>query len=45
MVDVECGGSAIRDYRQLSSLDRLPENVISLYHDENVEGGQLLYGS
>lgn len=43
MVDVACGGTAIRDYRQLGTLDRLPEEVVSLYHDEDVEGGALVY--
>jgi hypothetical protein len=43
-VDVHCGGSAIRDYRSMIDGEQLPEEIVELYHDADVEDGQLVFG-
>lgn len=43
MVDVHCGGSAIRDYKSVADGRQLSEDIVALYHDRDVEAGQLVY--
>jgi hypothetical protein len=43
-VDVKCGGSSIRDFRSVADGSRLPDSVVELFHDRDVEGGSLVFG-
>jgi hypothetical protein len=42
-VDEECTGTTMRDYLRATDLARVPDELITLYDDETVGEGKLVY--